>query len=80
MQSKQAEHVLVYNQKVMDRDRELKRELELTKSTQEEMVNRLALYQRLIKQLNERIATEVRTVSVWNCGFLIFSDFPGGTE
>jgi DNA repair exonuclease SbcCD ATPase subunit len=59
LQSKQADQVLVYNQQVLDRDRELRQELELSRVTQTEMVNRLALYQRLIKQLNERISTEV---------------------
>ena len=51
--------MLVYNQRVLDKDRELRQELELSQATQTEMVNRLALYQRLIKQLNERISAEV---------------------
>ena len=58
-QSKQADQVLVYNQKVLDKDRELRQELELTQTTQKEMVKRLALYQRLIKQLNEKVNKQV---------------------
>lgn len=42
----------------MERDRDLRQQLELSQSTQTEMVNRLALYQRLIKQLNERVVAE----------------------
>lgn len=57
-QSKQADQVLMYNKKVLDKDRELRQELELTQTTQKEMVRRLALYQRLIKQLNERVNSQ----------------------
>mmetsp|Transcript_4790 Transcript_4790/g.7288 ORF Transcript_4790/g.7288 Transcript_4790/m.7288 type:complete len:359 (-) Transcript_4790:937-2013(-) len=57
-QSKQADQVLIYNQRVLEKDRELRQELELCRVTQTEMINRLALYQRLIKQLNERISSE----------------------
>jgi hypothetical protein len=42
----------------MERDRDLRQQLELSQTTQTEMVNRLALYQRLIKQLNERVVAE----------------------
>jgi hypothetical protein len=61
-QSKQADQVLVYNKKVLDKDRELRQELELTQTTQKEMVKRLALYQRLIKQLNEKVNNQVSGV------------------
>eukprot|EP00603_Paraphysomonas_imperforata_P003195 CAMPEP_0114426624 /NCGR_PEP_ID=MMETSP0103-20121206/7901_1 /TAXON_ID=37642 ORGANISM="Paraphysomonas imperforata, Strain PA2" /NCGR_SAMPLE_ID=MMETSP0103 /ASSEMBLY_ACC=CAM_ASM_000201 /LENGTH=466 /DNA_ID=CAMNT_0001595605 /DNA_START=78 /DNA_END=1475 /DNA_ORIENTATION=- len=57
-QSKQADQVLMYNKKVLDKDRELRQELELTQTTQKEMVRRLALYQRLIKQLNEKVNSQ----------------------
>jgi hypothetical protein len=62
LKSKQADQVLVYNKKVLDKDRELRQELELTQTTQKEMVRRLALYQRLIKQLNEKVSNQVRKV------------------
>lgn len=71
LQSKQADQVLVYNQQVLDRDRELRQELELSRVTQTEMVNRLALYQRLIKQLNERISTEVSRRDTTNSRMVI---------
>ena len=40
----------------MQRDRDLKMELQLARSMQEEMATKLAAYQRTIRQLNERIA------------------------
>lgn len=52
--------MLLYNQGVLDKERTLRQELEITRATQSEMEKRLALYQRMIKQLNERIETEVR--------------------
>jgi len=66
-QSKQADQVLMYNKKVLDKDRELRQELELTQTTQKEMVRRLALYQRLIKQLNEKVNSQVQS---WFVEFL----------
>lgn len=54
---------MTYNQQVLERDRELRQELELSRVTQTEMINRLALYQRLIKQLNERISAEVYLIA-----------------
>eukprot|EP01041_Mallomonas_annulata_P001149 gene1149-2222_t len=58
-QSKQAEQVAIINHQIAESDRELRQNLELAQATEGEMAKRLAMYQRLIKQLNEKIAHEV---------------------
>ena len=58
-QSKQADKVLEYNNSVLEKGKEMRIELDITQETHKEMVKKLALYKRLIKQLNERIAAEV---------------------
>eukprot|EP01036_Dinobryon_divergens_P022608 gene22608-30880_t len=55
-QSKHAEKLLELNEDIVQRDRDLKMELQLARSMQEEMATKLAAYQRTIRQLNERIA------------------------
>lgn len=59
-QSKQADKVLEYNNTVLEKDKEMRIELDITQETHKEMVKKLALYKRLIKQLNERISAEVQ--------------------
>lgn len=54
-QSKQADKVLEYNQKVLSQEKKLRQELELSQESQKEMQLKFGHYQRLIKQLNENI-------------------------
>ena len=54
--SKHAEKLLELNEDIVQRDRDLKMELQLARSMQEEMATKLAAYQRTIRQLNERIS------------------------
>ena len=58
-QSKQADMVLEVNQQVLDRDRAMRLELQLAQSAEKEMIGKLSMYQRIIKQLNERVALDV---------------------
>jgi len=51
--------VSAINRQIIERDRELRKDLDLAVSTEEEMAKRLVMYQRLIRQLNEKIAVEV---------------------
>eukprot|EP01042_Synura_sphagnicola_P003396 gene3396-4212_t len=60
-ESKQAEQVSAINRQIIERDRELRKDLDLAVSTEEEMAKRLVMYQRLIRQLNEKIAVEERS-------------------
>lgn len=55
-QSRHAEKLLEINHSLMERDKALKLELELAHSLQEDLTKRLALAQRSIKQLDEKVA------------------------
>jgi SMC interacting uncharacterized protein involved in chromosome segregation len=55
-QSKHAEKLLEINESIVDRDRDLKRDLQLARGLQEEMATKLAAYQRTVRQLNEKLA------------------------
>jgi len=57
-QSKQADKVLEINQQIVDKERELRIELQLAQSSEKEMMNRLSMYQRMVKQLNESLVKE----------------------
>jgi hypothetical protein len=54
-QSKQADQVLIYNQITVDKDRQLRVDLELATSAEEEMGKKLGMYQRMIKDLNSKM-------------------------
>jgi len=54
-QSKQADQVLIYNQTTVDSDRQLRVDLELAASAETEMVKKLAMYQRMVKELNDKV-------------------------
>ena len=54
-QSKHAEKLLEINQNIYDSRNDLKQELELSRSMQHETNERLTMYQRMIKQLNEKV-------------------------
>ena len=55
-QSKHAEKLLEINQTMLDRDKALKLELDLVNSLHGDMTTRLTMYQRTIKQLNQKVA------------------------
>lgn len=54
-QSKHAEKLLEINQSIYESRNDLKQELELSRSMQQETNERLTMYQRMIKQLNEKV-------------------------
>ena len=55
-QSKHAEKLLEINSSIMNRDKTLQIELQLSQSMQEEMASKLASYQRVVKGLNQKIS------------------------
>jgi hypothetical protein len=55
-QSKHAEKLLEINQSMLERDKALKLELDVVNSLHSDMTLRLAMSQRTIKQLNEKVA------------------------
>lgn len=57
-QSLQAEKVAAFNSDIVTKDRDLRRSLEISQSTELEMGKRLVMYQRLVKQLNEKMQLE----------------------
>jgi hypothetical protein len=54
-QSKQADQVLIYNQMTVDRDRQLRVDLELAAAAEQEMSKKLGMYQRVLKELNAKM-------------------------
>ena len=50
--------MLTVNENVMQRDKELKVELSLAQSNEQEILARLVMFQRMTKQLNARINQE----------------------
>jgi hypothetical protein len=54
-QCKQADQVLIYYQGTVDKDRQLRVDLELAASAETEMVKKLAMYQRMVKELNDKM-------------------------
>ena len=58
-QSNTVEGVIKLTDSVLDKDKELRVELSISQTNETEMVHRLATYQRIIKQLNERITQEL---------------------
>lgn len=57
-QSKHAERLLEINSGLLQRDREQKLELELANSLSAEMTAKLTMYQRVVKQVNEKVAAQ----------------------
>jgi len=56
-QSKHAEKLLEINEDIVLRDKDLKMELQLARSMQEEMATKLAAYQRTVRQLNDKVGS-----------------------
>lgn len=54
-QSKQADKVLEYNQQVLDEDKDLKVNLKLSQAMEAELLDKMTVYQKTIKKLNETI-------------------------
>lgn len=63
-QSKHAERLLEINATLLQRDREQKLELELANSLSAEMTAKLAMYQRVIKQVNEKVAAQEAAIDI----------------
>lgn len=57
-QSKHTDKVLEINSSTMEKSRGVSCELSLAKSIESEMMNKLSTYQRNVKQLNERVASD----------------------
>jgi len=57
VQSKHAEKLLEINHGIVQRDKDLKMELQLARSMQDEMAGKLAAYQRTVRQLNEKLGS-----------------------
>jgi len=57
VQSQHAEKLLEINQNMLERDKALKLELDVATSLNKDMTMRLAMAQRSIKQLSEKLAT-----------------------
>lgn len=55
-QSQHAEKLLEINEAMLERDKALKLELDVATSLNKDMTMRLAMTQRTIKQLNEKVA------------------------
>ena len=56
-QSKQADQVLIFNKVTLDKERQMRLDLELGASAEQEMLKKLSMYQRMIKELNEKLST-----------------------
>ncbi len=57
------------NQAILEKDRGLKLELELSNSLQTEMTNKLTMYQRIVRQLNEKVASQDELVESLRADF-----------
>ena len=64
LQTKQADQLLEVTKLSFDKEHEMKRELELSRSSNDEMVKRLAMYQTTIKDLTKQLEDKSQLLDV----------------